>query len=404
MSEWKHLRLGDVADIRHGYAFKGEYFREAPTHFLLLTPGNFAIGGGFQDKAKYYDGPIPENYVLAKDDLVVTMTDLSKQGDTLGYSALVPASDRYLHNQRIGLVTIKSSDILKEFLYWVMRTRNYQRFIVGHASGSTVKHTSPRMILSYEFDAPPLHLQRIIMETLSALDEKVANNTKINNHLEQMAQAIFKSWFVDFEPWGGVVPEDWREVPLGEVVEMSTKALNPQSCPDTILEHYSIPAFDETRLPVFELASEVKSNKYIIDKNCFMISKLNPTIKRIWRPYCATGHAVCSTEFIVYRAKNPTHMDFYYSVVDSPPFSDFLLSHITGSTGSRQRAIPSETLSFLTVVPSDDVIKDFCDKVAAIYAHFEQNHLESRRLRQVRDSLLPRLMSGELSVADVDAK
>ena len=82
-----------------------------------------------------------------------------------------------------------------------------------------------------------------------------------------MAQALFKSWFVDFEPFGGEMPSDWRQVPLGEVVEMSTKALNPQSCPDTILEHYSIPAFDETRLPVFEAASEIKSNKYIVDKS-----------------------------------------------------------------------------------------------------------------------------------------
>ena len=226
----------------------------------------------------------------------------------------------------------------------------------------------------------------------------------VNNHLEQMAQAIFKSWFVDFEPWGGVMPDDWREIPLGEAVEVSTKTLNPQFCPDTVLEHYSIPAFDETHLPVFELASEIKSNKYIVDKSCFLISKLNPTTKRIWRPYCISSHAVCSTEFIVYRAKKPDHKDFYYSVIDSSAFTDFLLAHITGSTGSRQRAIPSETLSFAVVVPPDDIIEDFCDKVAAVYAHFEQNHLESRRLRQIRDSLLPRLMSGELSVADVDAK
>jgi type I restriction enzyme S subunit len=168
------------------------------------------------------------------------------------------------------------------------------------------------------------------------------------------------------------------------------------------LEHYSIPAFDETRLPVFEVASGIKSNKYIVDKDCFLISKLNPATKRIWRPYCITKHAVCSTEFMVYRAKNRAHKDFYYSVIDSVAFTDFLLAHITGSTGSRQRAIPSETLSFAVILPTDDVIEDFCGKVAAIYAHFEQNHLENRRLRQIRDSLLPRLMSGELSVLELE--
>ena len=107
-------KLGDVAEIKHGYAFKGDFFCDEPTHYLILTPGNFAIGGGFQEKPKYYNGSIPEDYVLAKNDLIVTMTDLSKQGDTLGYSAFVPENNRYLHNQRIGLVIIKRHDVLKE--------------------------------------------------------------------------------------------------------------------------------------------------------------------------------------------------------------------------------------------------------------------------------------------------
>ena len=81
---WREGTLGEVAEIKHGFAFKGEYFRDEQTEYMLVTPGNFAIGGGFQEKPKYYNGPIPEGYVLRKDDLIVTMTDLSKQGDTLG--------------------------------------------------------------------------------------------------------------------------------------------------------------------------------------------------------------------------------------------------------------------------------------------------------------------------------
>lgn len=287
------------------------------------------------------------------------------------------------------------------FLYYLLSDNNFFDYATATSKGTKMPRGDKGAIMRYVVPDIPLYTQIEIADTLSAIDARIAVNRKINHHLEQMAQAIFKSWFVDFEPFGGTMPDHWREVPLGEVVEMSTKALNPQSCPDTILEHYSIPAFDETRLPVFEAASEIKSNKYIVDKDCFLISKLNPTTKRIWRPYCISSHAVCSTEFIVYRAKNPTHKDFYYSVIDSPAFTDFLLSHITGSTGSRQRTIPSETLLFTVVVPPDDIIEGFCDKVAPVYAHFEQNHLESRRLRQIRDALLPRLMSGELSVADL---
>ena len=223
----------------------------------------------------------------------------------------------------------------------------------------------------------------------------------VNHNLEQQAQAIFKSWFVDFEPFGGVMPDDWRECTFGEVAEISTKAVNPQLSPDTIFEHYSIPAFDETRLPVFEAATGIKSNKYIVDDKCFLVSKLNPSTKRVWRPYSISNNAVCSTEFIVYRAKNPKHKDFYYSVVDSSLFADFMQSHITGSTNSRQRTTPNETLAFVLAVPPDETIADFCDKVAGVYSLLEQNHLENRNLRQLRDTLLPKLMSGELSVTDI---
>ncbi|SLM18274.1 Restriction modification system DNA specificity domain protein [uncultured spirochete] len=368
-------------------------------------------------------GNITENRVSEIQHLVTGQDTLPSRArrkvavDDILYSTVRPNQRHYgivkevlpnmLVSTGFAVITADKAVADSDFLYYYLTQNDIVDSLhaIGEQSVSAYPSIKPSDIESLEMLLPPLDEQIEIGRTLRALDDKIANNKAINHHLEQMAQTIFKSWFVDFEPWGGVMPDDWREVPLGGVVEMSTKALNPQSCPDTVLEHYSIPAFDETRLPVFEAAAEIKSNKYIVDKDCFLISKLNPTTKRIWRPCCISKHAVCSTEFIVYRAKNPAHKDFYYSVIDSPAFTDFLLSHITGSTGSRQRAIPRETLSFSVIVPPDDIIEDFCDKVAAIYAHFEQNHLESRRLRQIRDSLLPRLMSGELSVADLgDAK
>jgi type I restriction enzyme, S subunit len=111
MSNWSPTTLADLVEIKHGFAFEGEFFHDGPPGDLLLTPGNFAIGGGFQlGKKKFYRGPVPEDYVLKAGDLLVTMTDLSKDADTLGYSALVPENDlRWLHNQRLGKVIIKSN-------------------------------------------------------------------------------------------------------------------------------------------------------------------------------------------------------------------------------------------------------------------------------------------------------
>ena len=202
-SNWPLVQLGELISIKHGFAFKGEFFSDTSTDTVLVTPGNFAIGGGFKaDKLKFYNGPIPAEYKLEADDLIVTMTDLSKQADTLGYSALVPehSGRLYLHNQRIGLVEIKSQELDKLYLYFLMRSRGYRHHVVSSATGSTVKHTSPSKITSFQLHLPPLEIQENIGRSLKHLEDKTAINHQINQTLEQMAQAIFKSWFVDFEP------------------------------------------------------------------------------------------------------------------------------------------------------------------------------------------------------------
>ena len=203
-NRWLPARLADHVAIKHGYAFKGEYFTDEPTYYILLTPGNFALGGGFQSgKAKYYSGPIPEDYVLKEGDLLVTMTDLSKTGDTLGYPAFVPQSSavRYLHNQRLGLVEVHNGTTIdKAFLYYRLRLSDYRHFILGSASGSTVRHTSPSRILDFAFNLPPLPEQRAIAAVLGALDDKIELNRRMNATLEGLARALFRSWFVDFDP------------------------------------------------------------------------------------------------------------------------------------------------------------------------------------------------------------
>ena len=146
----------------------------------------------------------------------------------------------------------------------------------------------------------------------------------INNNLEQQAQAIFKSWFVDFEPFNGEMPHDWIASRLGDIASIKTNSFSPVKNSDVQLEHYSIPAYDEQKYPVFESAAGVKSNKYILSKNSVMISKLNPDTKRVWRPMCLSELAVSSTEFIIFEAFNPAYRDFVFSIVDSAAFSDWM--------------------------------------------------------------------------------
>ena len=155
-------KMREVAHIKHGYAYSGEYFSDKDNGVVLVTPGNFALGGGFQEiKNKYFTSKYPEEYVLHPGDLIVTMTDLSKKADTLGYGAIIPdnTSKIYLHNQRIGLFDELDKRLNPVFVRWFMQTDEYRLEIVRTSTGSTVHHTSPDRILDSLIFLPPIQLQ-----------------------------------------------------------------------------------------------------------------------------------------------------------------------------------------------------------------------------------------------------
>jgi len=203
VANWISTTLADNIEIKHGYAFKSTFFTDKETDNILLTPGNVEIGGGFKSlKFKYYNGPILEEFVFNKGDIFVAMTDLSKNGDILGYPAKIPCikGKKFLHNQRLGKVIFKDGSVIApNYLYWIMRTREYRHHVLSSASGTTVKHTSPDRILSYSLKVPKIPEQILISKILDDLEEKITLNTKINRVLEEIAQAIFKHWFIDFE-------------------------------------------------------------------------------------------------------------------------------------------------------------------------------------------------------------
>ncbi len=166
---WQTRMLGEVLDVKHGFAFAGEYFCQEPTRDILLTPGNFEVGGGFKDdKYKYYDGPVPAEFVLDRDDLLLTMTDLSKSADTLGYPAFIPSpptGTRYLHNQRLGKVVITETESVNAlFLYQVFCGDGYRQEILASATGTTVKHTAPTRIKAFKTVFPSAPLVREFKE------------------------------------------------------------------------------------------------------------------------------------------------------------------------------------------------------------------------------------------------
>ena len=322
---------------------------------------------------------------------------------TLGQIVFIPQDskyDRYVTSQ--SQFRVRCNDkVLPEYLVYYFHTPIGQHKLLSNASqvGVPALARPSSTFQQIEVVLPELSIQKCVVEIISTIQKKIVNNQELNDNLEQQAQAIYHERFETVSP--NDLPYDWRIVTLGEVVTISNKSFNPLKEPEILLEHYSIPAFDEARFPVFELSTSIKSNKFIIDASCFMISKLNPTTKRVWKPYCLTEDAVCSTEFIVYKAKDQAITDFLYSVIDSGSFSDFMCSHVTGSTGSRQRTTPAETLSYKLILPSENELAEFQSLVSPMYAQMRINAIENDKLKRLRDSLLPKLMSGEIDVSAV---
>lgn len=300
------------------------------------------------------------------------------------------------------MIIIRSNEkVTQRYLGYALRAHQQEILQLDEGSTGQTELNRERLLDEIMISYPEsLIEQEKISDLMKVVDDKIALNSAINNNLEQQAQAIYHERFEDVSSED--LPYGWRIVTLGEIATISNKSFNPLKEPEIMLEHYSIPAFDEARFPVFESSISIKSNKFIIDASCFMISKLNPTTKRVWKPYCLTENAVCSTEFIVYRAKYESITDFVYSVIDSNSFSDFMCGHVTGSTGSRQRTTPSDTLFYELILPSKEELTEFQSLVSPMYAQMRINAIEIDKLKRLRDSLLPKLISGEIDVSDVD--
>ena len=332
-----------------------------------------------------------------KGDVVIT------HRGTLGQIVYIPQTaqrDRYVISQSQFRVKCNKK-VLPEYFVYYFHTPIGQHKLLSNASqvGVPALARPSSTFQKIEIEIPDLETQRKVVKLIGSLQTRIKTNAEINDNLQQQAELLYHKRFETVNR--DKLPVGWRIVRLGDVATISKKSFNPAKEPEMMLEHYSIPAFDEAHFPVFEPSTAIKSNKFIVDNSCFMISKLNPTTKRVWKPYCLTANAVCSTEFIVYKAKSQDLTDFLYSVIDSTSFSDFMCSHVTGSTGSRQRTTPSDTLAFELVLPNAEEIAEYQGVVSPMFEQIKCNAIENDRLKRLRDSLLPKLMSGELDVSSI---
>lgn len=390
--------LRDYIKIKHGYAFKGKNISTIDNNVVLVTPGNFAIGGGFkEDKCKYFDAEYPDEYVLKEDDLIVTMTDLSKAIDTLGYSALVPKSKDnriYLHNQRIGLVSLDTDRIDKHYLYWFMRSPYYQRTVATTSTGSTVHHTSPDRIMDIEIDLPDLVEQKKISTLLDNIEQKIISNTQINKNLLEQAQSIFTQEFLMFDR----IPDGWQESSLLGIADY----LNGLA-----MQKYR-PKDDEQGLPVLkikelrqgscdfnsELCSPSIKPEYIVHDGDVIFSWSGSLLVDLW---CG---GTCGLNQHLFKVTSSTYNKWFYYAWTNHHLQKF--AAIAADMATTMGHIKREELSKAEVlIPSQSDYDRIGGLLAPLYDLVIANRIENRKLASLRDELLPQLMSGQLDVSEV---
>lgn len=372
--------------------------------------------GGTPDKKQpaYWDGEIPwiSAKTLTGDTVTTSNLFITEEGLHAG-SKLAPVGSILLltrgsglfkriplaivnapvaYNQDVKCMTSKVTTITNEYVFFALKALSPELTNMLETTGIGAGKLATDRLLDMPIPVLSHDEREKAVSFFSALSRKIMINNRINDYLFELVSSVFAHRFSD----------NVNTTELKNVLSISTKALKPQEHADEIWEHYSIPAFDEKHRPIFEPASGIKSNKYQIDSECILISKLNPSTKRIWMPCCSSNNAVCSTEFIVYRPYLKEYKSFYYAAIDSPRFTDYLLEHVSGSTGSRQRAQPKDTLNYLMPNPDNEEIKDFCTFADPIYRHIQINEQQTAKLELLRETLLPKLMSGAIDVSKVD--
>lgn len=441
---WTEVRLGDLIHVKHGFAFQGEFFSDSPTQDILLTPGNFAIGGGFKlDKLKYYSGPVPEDFVLTPGSLLITMTDLSKESDTLGLPAIVPTTNglRLLHNQRLGLVQLRDpSAINVRYLYYRMCSRQYRNEIIAGATGTTVKHTSPARIENFLFRIPPLPIQQQIADILGAFDDKIELNRRTNETLEAMARRLFTSWFVDFEPVHsksilrrthpkrdnaeisrralpnivpevaelfpdgfedsvlGSIPKGWRSRPLYDIARFVNGAAFKNS-------DFCDPAIGKPVVKIAELKSGIDAQTKFSQKDVGPEREIrcgdtlyswsgSPDTSLATFRWTGRDGLLNQHIFKVITANRPDEVFAYYQLNE---LHDTLVEIARNKQTTGLGHVTVEDMKRLQVVhPASDILKAFADLAGPIYDQSFSLSVDSLTLQKTRDKLLPRLLSGEL--------
>lgn len=385
---WEETTLGKLLDVKHGFAFKWDYISDKDNGNVLLTPWNFAIWGGWKDWKKFYNWEIPISYILKWWEIVITMTDLSKDWDTLGFPAIVPIDDKriFLHNQRIWLVEFISDNLDLKYCFYKLKTNEYQKYVVNTASWSTVRHTSPDKIKSFIFHRPSLPEQQAIAAVLSSFDDKIELLRAENQTLEQMGQELFKERFGKWKI-GDELPEGWRVGKLGKEIKF-IKGKKPKAVSDSYKEGRIPQVLIETLDGWISLFADPEKSILLNSGEIVMVMDGASSGR------CEIGFSWVLWSTLAKIEVNPSLKLMLYALLKNK------FKEINGwTTGS---SIPHtdkhKICDFDFIIPTKETLYDFNKLYWNLIEKILLNRKQIQTLSVTRDQLLPKLMSGEVRV------
>ena len=301
--------------------------------------------------------------------------------------------------------------------------------LLAGATGSTFPNVSRGDLESIPVPQPDLSYIKNASAILRALERKIELNQKVNQTLEEIAKAIFKSWFVDFDPVRakaegrptglspeisdlfpdelvvseiGEIPNGWSVGAISDFAFLNKKTVNPSQSSE-IYEHFSIPAFDSGQSPVLDLGTDIKSNKTLVVEGSLLVSKLNPNTPRVWLPNSKKLYEhICSTEFMVYTATDRSNIAYLWGLFTGSAVAERMEAMVTGTSKSHQRVKPNDVSSINTVIPDTRLIKQYGEMVLPMLNRTLIGKSESTVISELRDTLLPKLISGELRIPDAE--
>lgn len=417
--------VGDYVTLQRGTTYKGNLVgKPGPA---LLGLGSIHPGGGFREgDYKTYGGECPPKLMLFPGDLFVSLKGATKDGKMIGSVARVPStvSSGRLTQDTVKLEFGDSSTEAKNFLYWILRTPQYRDYCDGRATGSAVVALSRDDFLAYP--VPPVTATTThIVRLLETLDEKIELNRRMNATLETMAQAIFRSWFVDFDPvrvkLNGRQPDGMDE---------ATAALFPTALHDSELgpiptgwevrsldkaAHYlnglamqKYPPGDGPTLPVIKIAQLRKGDSvgadrcnanlppsYIVKDGDVLFSWSGSLEVELW---CGGAGALNQHLFKVTSSEFPRWFYYLWTLQHLGEFRLIAAGKAT-TMGHIQRG---HLTAAKVLVPPSPLLKEMTRIMSPFLDQIIVNRIQSRTLAKQRDSLLPTLLSRDVRVNDVD--